>query len=329
MKVLITGGVGYIGSTIASALIDNHHTPIILDSLITGCEKFKRDLIFYKGDIANKTILEKIFNEHPDITHTIHCAALTLVPESVERPFDYYRENVAKSLDLFQNLKALGYNNIVYSSSASVYDDVPGFMVTEESPINPRSPYARTKFMTEMILKDFCNSYDMRGIALRYFNTIGADPKMRTGPYIKTPSHVLGKLIKSTANKNDIFNITGTDWPTKDGSGIRDFIHVWDLAMAHVKAIENFNNAFDKSGNKKYLIINIGTGNGVTVKELVAAFEKVFGKKINKQGAPPRPGDVAGSYANTDTAKKLIDWQANLSIKDGISDALKWDNFTR
>jgi UDP-glucose 4-epimerase len=327
MKVLVTGGAGYIGRTVCSALKDAGHTPVILDSLVRGRIEFTKDQIFYKGDIADKALLKTIFEQHPDITHTIHFAALIVVPESVENPYEYYRENVGKSLELFKSLKELGCNNIVFSSSASIYDDVENFMVTESSPLRPRSPYARTKYMMEMVLQDFCSAYHMKGIALRYFNPIGADPQLRSGTHIQSPSHVLGKLVEAALNKDTVFKITGVNWPTRDGSGIRDYIHVWDLARAHVKAMENFEEAFTKSDSEhnSYVVINLGTGNGVTVKELVTAFEKVYGKEINKEEAPPRPGDVAGSYANADAAKKLIDWEAQLTIEDGIRDALRWE----
>lgn len=327
MKVLVTGGAGYIGSTICSALKDKGHTPIILDSLVTGRREFANLHTFYEGDIANVNILEKIFQDHPDIICTIHCAALIVVPESVKNPFEYYTENVAKSLVLFKNLGRLGCKRVVFSSSASLYDVVEDFMVTEEAPLNPSSPYARTKFMMEMVLKDFCVAYGMKGIALRYFNPIGADPQMRTGSHIQHPSHVLGKLVEVAQGREPFFKITGTDWPTRDGSGIRDYIHVWDLAQAHVKAVEQFDSAFEKSGNsdQPYLVINLGTGNGVTVKELVSAFETVYNQTINKELAPPRDGDIAGAYANANKAKDLLGWIAQLPIEQGISDALKWD----
>ncbi len=327
MKILVTGGAGYIGSTICSALKDRGHTPIILDSLITGREEFTRNHIFYKGDIADRELLERIFQDHPGIDFVIHCAALIIVPESVEKPFNYYYENVSKSLLLFHYLNQLSCKNIIFSSSASIYDDVPDFMVTERSPLNPRSPYARTKYMMEMILEDFCVSYGMRGIALRYFNPIGADPQMRSGIHVQFPSHVLGKLVSVANGEEPVFQITGTQWDTRDGSGIRDYIHVWDLAMAHVKAVENFRQAFEKgsSPHHPYLVINLGSGRGVTVKELVRAFEKVYQKEIAKEEAPPRPGDVPGAYANADLAKELIDWEGTLSIEEGIADALKWN----
>jgi UDP-glucose 4-epimerase len=326
MKVLITGGAGYIGSTIGSALIDQGHTPIILDSLITGKKEFTRDRIFYQGDITDVALLKRIFNDHPDIHGTIHCAALIVVPESVARPYDYYTENVGKSTTFFYQLHQLGYPRVVFSSSASVYDVVPGYMVNEKSPLKPDSPYARTKYMMEMVLKDFCTAYNMQGIALRYFNPIGADPKMRSGIHAKDPSHILGKLVAVARGKQPVFQITGTHWPTRDGTGIRDYIHVWDLASAHINAMERFDQVLASADTKNhsYQVINLGTGRGVTVREMVTAFEKVYGQVIDKVEVDPRPGDVAGAYANADTALRLLNWKAKMSLEQGISDALKW-----
>ncbi len=326
MKYLITGGAGYIGSTIASALLDAGHTPVILDNLSVGKREFVRERIFYEGDIADEALLERIFAEHPDIQATVHCAALIIVPESVEKPYEYYRENVAKSLELFRVLNRLGYNRVLFSSSASIYDDVPGFMVTESSPLKPRSPYARTKYMMEMILRDFCIAYGMKGIALRYFNPIGADPQLRSGIHVRYPSLVLGKMVDTVLGKQPYFELTGTDWPTRDGSGIRDYIHVWDLAQAHLKAVLEFEAVFERAGSPPdgYVVINLGTGRGVTVRELVAAFKKVYGQPLPVREMPPRPGDVAGAYANADTAERLLGWKAQRSIEDGIADALRW-----
>ena len=292
MKILVTGGAGYIGSTIASALEESGHTPIILDSLVTGKKEFTKGRVFYQGDIADRKIVEKIFKEHTDIFATIHCAALIIVPESTEKPYEYYRENVGKSLELFRTLKDLGYKRLVFSSSASIYDVVPGFMVTEDAPLKPISPYARTKYMMEMILRDFCVAYGMQGIALRYFNPIGADPKMRSGLHAEGPTHALGRLVDVQLGKLEKFTITGTNYPTRDGTGIRDYIHVWDLARAHVKAVEGFEAAFKRAGDPQdnYLVINLGTGRGVTVRELVTAFEKVTGQPLNKADGPSRPG---------------------------------------
>ncbi|NLG40872.1 MAG: UDP-glucose 4-epimerase GalE [Chloroflexi bacterium] len=326
MKVLITGGAGYIGSTIASVLLDHGHTPVILDSLVTGRREFTKDRIFYEADISDRAMLRRVFSDHPDIQGTIHCAALIVVPESVSRPYDYYRENVVKSMEFFKALSDLGYPRVVFSSSAAVYDVVPGFMVTEEAPLRPLSPYSRTKFMMEMVLKDFCAAYGMQGIALRYFNPIGSDPQMRTGLHIKHPSHLIGKLVEVSMGREPVFNLTGIDWPTRDGSGIRDYLHVWDLALAHLKAIENFDKAIAEGSEDEvdYTVINLGTGNGVTVKEFLVAFEHVVGKQLPVAIQPPRPGDIAGAYANADKAKRLLGWKAEKSIEEGIADALKW-----
>lgn len=326
MKFLITGGAGYIGSTIASAMLDNGHTPILLDNLSVGKREFTRGRIFYQADIADQAALEGIFRDHPDISAVIHCAALAIVPESVAKPYEYYHENVAKSLELFRTLNRLGCKRVLFSSSASIYDAVPGFMVNESSPLNPSSPYARTKFMMEMVLRDYCAAYGMQGIALRYFNPIGADPQMRSGIHVERPTHILGKLVDVALGNIPYFELTGVDWPTRDGSGIRDYIHVWDLAAAHLTAVTSFDAVFQRAGSPQdnYLVINLGTGHGVTVREMVAAFEKVFGKKVPLKEMPPRPGDVAGAYANADTAGRLLGWEAASPIEQGIASALKW-----
>jgi len=331
MKYLITGGAGYIGSTIASALEDAGHTPIILDSLVTGRVEFTRGRAFYKADIADSAALEQIFRDHPDIYATVHCAALIVVPDSTARPYQYYRENVGKSIELFNSLNRLGCKNVLFSSSASLYDTVPGFVVNETSPLKPTSPYARTKYMMELVLHDFCSAYGMRGIALRYFNPIGADPKMRSGIHVERPSHVLGKLVDTAMGVLPAFEITGTTWPTRDGTGLRDYLHVWDLAQAHLLAVTDFDGVFQRAGSPAdgYLVINLGTGRGVTVRELVTAFEHVWGKPINTKESPPRPGDVAGACANADTARRLLGWEASLSIEQAIADALQWSKLRK
>jgi UDP-glucose 4-epimerase len=326
MKILITGGAGYIGSTIASLLEDHQNTPVILDSLITGRREFTRGRIFYEADIADRAMVRKIFSDHPDIYAVIHCAGLIVVPESVSHPYEYYKENVVKSMEFFKLLAELGQSRVVFSSTAALYDVVPGFMVTEDSPLRPQSPYSRTKFMIEMILRDFCAAYPLKGIALRYFNPIGADPKLRSGLHIQYPTHLIGKLVEVALGHEPVFNLTGVDWPTRDGSGIRDYIHVWDLARAHLNAVERFDQvtAADAQEGVPYSVINLGTGRGVTVKEFVSAFEKVYGQKLPLSIQPPRPGDVAGAYANADKAARLLGWQAELPIEQGIADALRW-----
>ena len=194
-KVLVTGGAGYIGSTICSALEDAGHRPVILDSLVNGSQAFTRSRPFYPGDIADADILSRIFSDHPDISFAIHCAALAVVPDSVSRPYDYYRNNVSGSAELFRTLAEHGCRNVIFSSSASVYDNVPGFMVTEDSPTRPQSPYARTKLMTEMMLEDMAASCGLKAISLRYFNPIGADPKLRSGQAQREATQIVNVLV--------------------------------------------------------------------------------------------------------------------------------------
>lgn len=323
MKVLVTGGAGYIGSTTAKALEDAGHTPVVLDSLLSGPRAFVGDRIFYEGDIADRALLRQVVDEHPDIEATIHMAARIVVPESVEKPYEYYRDNVAKSLEMFDELVALGKPRVLFSSSASLYATKEGFEVVESDPLDPQSPYARTKRMMEQILIDMASATDLRAIILRYFNPIGSDPDLTTGIYAREPSHVLGQLVMAARGLKESFTITGTDLPTRDGTGIRDYIHVWDLARAHVRAIEVFDQAL-AADDATSTIINLGAGDGVTVRELLASFERVFGKPVPVTEAPPRPGDAVGAFANADKAAKLLGWKTELSLDDAIASALAW-----
>lgn len=323
MKVLVTGGAGYIGSVTAKALEEAGHTPVILDSLLTGPLAFVRDRAFYQGDIADRALLRRIVDEHPDLDATIHMAARIVVPESVEQPYEYYRDNVAKSLELFDELNSLGRSRVLFSSSASLYATKDDFEVTEEDPLDPQSPYARTKRMMEQILQDMAVATDLRAIILRYFNPIGSDPDLESGIYAKEPSHVLGQLVMAARGQKDAFTITGVDHPTRDGTGIRDYIHVWDLARAHVRAIERFDEVIATVGEPS-VVINVGTGDGVTVRELVTAFQNVFGHEVPLREAPPRPGDAVGAFANVDRSAELLGWRTELSLEDAISSALAW-----
>ncbi len=329
MKVLVTGGAGYVGSAVCSALEDAGHTPIVLDSLVTGKRAFTCGRIFYEGDIADRALLTQLLSEHPTVACTIHCAALIVVPESLSEPYRYYHENVVKSLELFKNLVDLGQTRLVFSSSASIYGASADFCVTEDSPLYPQSPYARTKFVMELMLEDLCQATPLRAIALRYFNPIGTDPQLRSGLHVEAPSHILGKLVDVARGRLPLFEITGTDWPTRDGSGIRDYVHLWDLARAHVRAVEDFDQAFERAQAHgvagSYLVVNLGTGIGVTVKELVAAFERVSGQALPQREAPPRPGDVVGAYASIKRARDLLNWTPQLTTDEAISTALAWD----
>ncbi|MFF1560942.1 UDP-glucose 4-epimerase GalE [Streptomyces sp. NPDC058279] len=320
MKVLITGGAGFIGSTIASACLDEGIEPIIIDNLATGRREFVQGRNFYQGDIADGDLIDRVFADHPDIHAAVGCAARIIVPESVAEPIMYYRENVTKGLAFVEALLRNGCTRFVFSSSAAIY--ASGQAITEDAPIAPGSPYARTKAVFEGALEDIADGTGLRAISLRYFNPIGADPKYRSGLQVLTPSHALGVMIDKYL-AGEPFPVTGTAWETRDGTGIRDYVHVWDLARAHVTAVKDFDGIL-APGDRSYLPINLGSGTGTTVLELIKAFENVTGKPLAHEFVGPRPGDVAGAYPDISRATQLLGWTPELSVEQGIADALAW-----
>ena len=321
LKVLIAGGAGYIGSTIASACSDAGVTSVILDNLVTGRREFAAGREFYEGDIADGPLVDRIFAEHPDIDLVVHCAALIVVPDSVADPIGYYRANVAKSLEFVAHLLRNKCERLIFSSSAAIYRASEDLTVDEDSPIDPQSPYARTKAVCEAMFADIAATQPIRVLSLRYFNPIGADPKMRTGLQLPKPTHALGKMMQAR-EEGTPFQVTGTDYPTRDGSGIRDYIHVWDLAAAHVAALSRFDALLAPASTST--VINLGTGTGTTVRELLDAFNKVVSAPIRAQDAARRPGDIAGAYSRIDRARQLLDWQPHYEIAEGIRHSLEW-----
>ena len=324
MKVLVTGGAGYIGSTTATALEQAGHVPVIVDSLAYGPRAFVGDRIFYQADIADRSRIGEVLRDHPDIEVVIHMAARVVVPESVADPIAYYRDNVAAALEFFDEVVANGQTRLLFSSSASVYA-VPesGFEVCETSAVAPKSPYAQTKMMIERVLEDVSVASEMRSISLRYFNPIGSDPDLRSGIHARTPSHVLGQLLMAASGQIESFTITGTELPTRDGTGMRDYVHVWDLALAHVAAVERFDQVIADSGTRAP-VVNVGTGEGTTVRELVSAFERVHGSSVPVVEGPSRPGDAVGAYANVDRATRLLQWRSRSTLDEAIATALNW-----
>jgi UDP-glucose 4-epimerase len=320
LKVLITGGAGFVGSTVASACEDAGHTPVLLDDLSRGASAFAKRHAFYQGDVADSDVIQRIFAEHSDIAVAVHCAAAVIVPESVTRPLHYYRTNVAKTIDLVRHLVAVGCRRVLFSSSAAVYAASTGQVVDESSPVRPASPYARSKTIAERALHDAAKARLIDAISLRYFNPVGADPKLRTGLQIVHPTHAWGRLIESYRTGAP-FTITGVEWPTRDGTAMRDYIHVWDVARAHVRAVERFDAVLPAGG---YDVINIGTGSGTTVRELVAAFQHALGVTLEVVEAPARVGDVLGCYAAVDRAAALLDWRAELPIEQAFGDGVAW-----
>ena len=318
MKVLIAGGAGYIGSTIASACLDAGIRPVILDNLVTGRCEFAAGREFYQGDIADGPLLDRIFAEHPDIDAVIHCAALIVIPDSVSDPVGYYRANVTKSLDFAAHLLRNGCARLIFSSTAAIYRAAEDLTVDEDSPVDPQNPYARTKAVCEAMFADIAAARPIRVLSLRYFNPIGADPKMRTGLQLPRPTHALGKMIQAR-EEGISFLVTGSDYPTRDGSGIRDYVHVWDLAAAHVAALGNFDALPGPT-----TVINLGTGRGTTVRELLDAFNRVASSRVPARDAGRRPGDVVGAYTRIDRAERLLGWRPQYDITEGIRHALEW-----
>lgn len=320
MSVLITGGAGYIGSTIASACEDSGIMPVVLDDLSAGRPEFAEQHAFYHGDTADLALLDRIFAEHQDIDVVLHCAAQIVVPESVRDPLSYYHSNVGKTILLLKYLPTTRCRRFIFSSSASIYAPAPDFSVDETSPLAPASPYAHTKAMAEQVIADTCASSDLRALSLRYFNPIGCDPLFRTGQQIAAPSHALGALIDAYRSCRP-FTVTGTDWPTADGTGIRDYIDVWDLAGAHVAAITAFDTA---TSGATHAAINLGTGRGTTVRELIAAFRSVVTEPPDVVESPRRAGDVVGVFTRTERAASVLGWRALIPLSTSIERSLEW-----
>jgi len=318
VKILISGGAGYIGSTIGSACLDAGITPVILDSMVTGRREFTAGREVYEGDIADGPLVDRLFAEHPDIDAVIHCAGLIVVPDSVADPVGYYRANVTKSLDFVVHLLRNSCRRLIFSSSAGIYKTGENLTVDEASAIDPQSPYTRSKAICEAIFADIAAAEPLHVLSLRYFNPIGADPKMRSGLQLRRPTHALGRMIQAR-DEGVPFVITGTDWPTRDGSGIRDYIHVWDLATAHVAALTRFDTLPGPA-----TAINLGTGTGTTVRELVGMFNRVSDRPVRELEAGRRPGDTAGAYTLIDRAVRLLGWKPQYDVADGIRHSLQW-----
>ncbi|MFD0902190.1 UDP-glucose 4-epimerase GalE [Actinomadura sediminis] len=324
MKVLITGGAGFIGSTIASVFAEHGVTPVVLDSLVTGRPEFTEGKIFYRGDIGDGDLVDAIFREHPDIIATVHCAALIVVPDSMRDPQRYYRVNLTKTLDLAGHLIRNGADRMIFASTAGMYRPEPDLSVSETSALDPQNPYTRSKMMAELLLGDLCRAHGLRVISLRYLNPIGADPRLRSGLQSSKPTHALGKMIESY-ELGVPFKITGVDWETRDGTAVRDYIHVWDIARAFHEAATRFDTVVPPlSDHPGYEVINLGTGGGTTVRELVTAFREVVGDAFRAEDAPARPGDVVGAFVRPDKAWDLLRWKPEYTIEDAIRHSLEW-----
>ncbi len=335
-QVLVSGGAGYIGSHTAVALIEAGYDVVIIDNLsnsdmnaVEGVRKITGvDVPFEKVDCCDKEALRVIFKKYP-FRSAIHFAAYKAVGESVDEPLKYYSNNLCSFINILELMRKEGRENILFSSSATVYGEPDALPVTENSPRKPAtSPYGNTKQMCEDILRDSTAAYKgLKGIALRYFNPMGAHPSALIGELPRgVPNNLVPFITQTAAGVRECLSIFGDDYPTPDGTCIRDYIDVVDLAGAHVAAISRLIEGRNKAN---YEIFNVGTGRGVSVMELVKAFEKVNGLKLNYRIAGRRAGDTIEVWANTSLANEELGWKATRTLEETLAAAWAWEKHVR
>lgn len=325
-NILVTGGAGYIGTHTEVELLNRGYNVIAFDNMVNSCEEsIKRvekitgkKIRFYNADMRDAAAMEKIFSENK-IDSVIHFAGLKAVGESVRKPLEYYNNNIYGTLVLLETMKKFGVKKIVFSSSATVYGTPERLPLDEDCALSTTNPYGSTKLMLENIMKDLYtadNSWDI--ILLRYFNPVGAHESGLIGEDPKgIPNNLTPYIAQVASGKLKEINVFGNDYDTPDGTGVRDYIHVVDLALGHVKAIEKINEA-------GVHIYNLGTGKGYSVLEVIKAFEKACGKKLPYKICPRRPGDIAACYAKVDKAKRELDWVAERGIDEMCASLWKW-----
>jgi UDP-glucose 4-epimerase len=331
-KILVTGGCGYIGSHTLVDLIENGYDVICVDNnsrstatVLEGVQKITGKAVKnYKVDLCNFDDTFAIFQENEDIAGIIHFAAYKAVGESVEKPLMYFENNLYSLINLLKCVQEFNTPWFVFSSSCTVYGEPDEKMVTEETPLKPAaSPYGYTKQMGEQILGEFQKASNTKVILLRYFNPVGAHPSTIIGELpIGKPQNLVPAITQTAIGKLPKMIVFGDDYPTRDGSCVRDFIHVCDIAHAHTLAIKYLQENRNSSGCE---VFNLGTGNGVTVLEAIKAFEKVSGVKLNYEIGPRRPGDIIAIYANNDKARTRLHWNPQYSLEDMMSTAWKWE----
>ena len=324
--ILVTGGAGYIGSHCVMALLAKGYEVVIFDNLSTGhietVERLKKygKVEFVQGDLLNKQDLDKVFEKH-QIDAVIHFAAVALVGESVENPQKYYVNNVCGTINLLGKMLENNVKKIVFSSTAATYGEPNYIPIDENHPQNPINPYGMSKLMIEKIMDDYSKAYDLRSVRLRYFNVAGADSESRVGEWHDIETHLIPNVLKSTFAGGKQFKMFGDDYNTKDGTCVRDYVNVEDLAQAHLLALKYL----DNGGETNYF--NLGTKDGNSVKEVFEACEKVTGKDIPVEVAPRRAGDPASLVADNTKAKQTLGWEPTRTLDDSIKSAYEWEKF--
>ncbi len=329
MKILVTGGAGFIGSHTCVQLLEAGYEVIVVDNLINSKEESIRrvqditgkNLEFQKVDLLDRDQLDQIFSDNK-IDSVIHFAGLKAVGESVSIPLRYYHNNITGTLILCDVMAAHGVKNIVFSSSATVYGDPASVPITEDFPLSATNPYGRTKLFIEEILKDLWKSDHSWNIALlRYFNPVGAHESGRIGEDpAGIPNNLMPYISQVAIGKRDRLSVFGNDYPTHDGTGVRDYIHVRDLANGHLKALEKL------VENPGIVTYNLGTGHGYSVLDVIKAFEKASGRKVSYEIVDRRPGDVAQCYADPAKAEKELGWKATRGIEQMCADTWRWQS---
>ena len=322
--ILVTGGAGYIGSHCVLALLEKGYDVVIFDNLSTGhietIDILKKygNLSFYKGDLNNSEEISSVFDENK-IDAVIHFAAFSQVAESVKNPQKYYYNNVCGTISLLSAMLKHNVKKIVFSSTAATYGEPEYVPIDENHPQNPINPYGQSKLMIEKIMDDYDKAYGLKSVRLRYFNVAGADFEKRIGEWHSPETHLIPNILKSLFSGSKVFEMYGDDYNTKDGTCVRDYINVEDLACAHLLALDYLNN----DGNTNFF--NLGTNDGNTVKEVFACCEKVTGKKIPLKQMPRREGDPAILVANNSKAKSNLQWYPQKSLEQSIESAYEWE----
>jgi len=330
-KILVTGGAGYIGSHTVVELINSGYQPIIIDnysnsqpSVIKALEKITgKEITSYEADCTDFNNLKDIFNKEKNISGVIHFAAYKAVGESVQFPLKYYHNNVGGLVTMLRILEEFEIDPFVFSSSCTVYGEPDILPVNESIPRSKvASPYGNTKKICEEIIENQASISKLQAVTLRYFNPIGAHPSSIIGELpLGVPNNLVPFITQTAAGVRDILTVFGNDYNTKDGTCIRDYIHVVDLAKAHVKSLEYIDNSKNKGFNE---IFNIGTGNGNSVLELVNTFQDIASINLNYQLGPRRPGDVEKIWSEVEKANKILGWKADYSLKDALTHAWEW-----
>ncbi len=336
MKVLVTGGLGFIGSHTVVELQNVGFEPVIIDNLsnsslevldrianITG-----KKPLFEQMDLRDKTAVQHFFKKHHDVTGVIHFAASKAVGESVENPLLYYENNINTLVYILQELQQKPEANFIFSSSCTVYGQAEKMPITEDASVQPAmSPYGNTKQIGEEIITDVAKVSNIKSILLRYFNPIGAHPTAEIGELpIGVPQNLVPFITQTGIGLRNELSVYGDDYPTPDGTAIRDYIHVVDLAKAHVVALQRL---IEKKNISKIETFNLGTGTGSSVLEVITAFEKVSGKKLPYKIVGRREGDITSAYANTDKANNVLGWKAQSTLEESLASAWKWEQKIR